>query len=60
MQLARLIFLLMISNLLVLQVSAQTRDKGPWWPHPIWGQDDQSGGSNWITPSKIIKALSLV
>jgi len=25
---------------------AQTREQGPWWPHPIWGKDDQAGGSN--------------
>ncbi len=39
---------------------AQTKEKGPWWPHPIWGANDQAGGSNWITPEKIVKALSLV
>jgi kynurenine formamidase len=38
----------------------QTRDQGPWWPHPIWGSDDQSGASNWITPEKILEAISLV
>lgn len=39
---------------------AQTPEKGPWWPHSIWGTGDQAGGSNWITPEKIVKALSLV
>jgi hypothetical protein len=39
---------------------AQTRDKGPWWPNAQWGKDDQAGGSNWITPEKIIEALKLV
>lgn len=39
---------------------AQTREKGPWWPHPIWGADDQAGGSNWITPEKILSAVALV
>jgi kynurenine formamidase len=39
---------------------AQTREKGPWWPHPTWGAEDQAGGSNWITPEKIVKAVSLV
>ncbi len=39
---------------------AQTRDKGPWWPSAQWGRDDQAGGSNWITPEKIIEALRLV
>lgn len=39
---------------------AQTRDAGPWWPNPIWGAGDQSGGSNWITPAKILEAVRLV
>lgn len=39
---------------------AQTGEEGPWWPHPIWGPDDQAGGSNWITPAKILDAISLV
>ncbi len=38
----------------------QTREEGPWWPHPIWGPDDQAGASNWITPEKILEAISLV
>jgi kynurenine formamidase len=42
------------------QVSAQTREKGPWWPHPIWGSSDQAGGSNWITPAKVLEAIKLV
>jgi len=41
-------------------VQAQTREQGPWWPHPIWGKDDRAGGSNWITPEKIRASLSLV
>ncbi len=44
----------------VLSTAAQTREKGPWWPHPIWGANDQAGGSNWITPEKILSAVSLV
>jgi kynurenine formamidase len=40
--------------------SAQTRAEGPWWPNKLWGADDQAGGSNWITPEKILKAVSLV
>ena len=39
---------------------AQTREKGPWWPHPLWGPEDQAGGSNWITPEKILEAVQLV
>ena len=50
-----------VSLLLVFQNTfAQTRDKGPWWPSAQWGKDDQAGGSNWITPEKIIEALKLV
>jgi kynurenine formamidase len=41
-------------------IYAQTREQGPWWPHPIWGKDDQAGGSNWITPEKILEAMKLV
>jgi len=44
----------------VLSSTGQTREKGPWWPHPIWGAADQAGGSNWITPEKILSAVSLV
>jgi kynurenine formamidase len=40
--------------------SGQTAEKGPWWPHPIWGAGDQAGGSNWITPEKILEAIQLV
>ena len=39
---------------------AQTREHGPWWPHPIWGAEDQAGGSNWITPEKILQSVQLV
>src|SRR5918993_915439 len=39
---------------------AQTRANGPWWPHPIWGPDDQAGGSNWMTPEKVLEAVRLV
>jgi kynurenine formamidase len=41
-------------------VSSQTREAGPWWPHPIWGASDQAGGSNWITPAKVLDAARLV
>lgn len=41
-------------------LAGQTRDEGPWWPHPIWGPDDQAGASNWITQEKILEALKLV
>ena len=41
-------------------LTAQTREAGPWWPHPIWGAQDQAGASNWITPQKILAAMELV
>jgi hypothetical protein len=46
--------------LTTISVQAQNRDKGPWWPNALWGPTDQSGGSNWITPEKILKAVALV
>jgi hypothetical protein len=39
---------------------AQTREKGPWWPNAQWGAADAAGGSNWITPDKVVKATALV
>jgi len=39
---------------------AQTREKGPWWPNSQWGGADAAGGSNWITPDKVLKATALV
>lgn len=39
---------------------AQTREAGPWWPHPTWGAGDQAGASNWITPEKVLEAARLV
>jgi Putative cyclase len=50
--------LLLVLLFVTYTVQSQTRDKGPWWPNPIWGADDQSGGSNWITPEKVMKALT--
>jgi len=46
--------------LLPVIASAQTREKGPWWPNPQWGAADAAGGSNWITPDKVLKATALV
>ena len=37
--------------------AAQTREKGPWWPNAQWGAADAAGGSNWITPDKVLKAV---
>lgn len=39
-------------------VPAQTRDRGPWWPSPH-GPDDQVGSGNYVTPAKILAALSI-
>ncbi len=50
----QLFTLLFVSCL--LQIQAQTREHGPWWPHALWGAEDQSGASNWITPEKIVEA----
>jgi kynurenine formamidase len=51
--------LVLFGILLVAPAEGQTREEGPWWPHPIWGPDDQVGASNWITSEKILEALSL-
>ena len=40
------------------QSQSQTRERGPWWPSPLWGAQDEAGASNWITPEKIMKALT--
>lgn len=45
---------------LVAQAAAQTREQGPWWPHPLWGADDQAGASNWMTPERVVSAVELV
>jgi len=53
---AIIFILLMMSN----SILSQTVDDDPWWPHPIWGQGDQIGASNWITPEKVVESFSLV
>ena len=55
-----LLILSSISIALPSGANAQTRENGPWWPHPIWGPEDQAGGSNWITPEKILQSLSVI
>ena len=51
-----------LSSILILALSgtvgAQTRESGPWWPSPH-GADDQVGSANYITPAKILAALSI-
>ncbi|MEZ5591201.1 MAG: cyclase family protein [Gammaproteobacteria bacterium] len=32
-----------------------------WWPHPLWGADDEAGSTNWYTkPEVVMRALSQV
>ena len=32
-----------------------------WWPHPIWGEGDQAGSTNWYKKPEVVKrALSVV
>jgi len=32
-----------------------------WWPHPIWGEGDEAGSTNWYTkPEIVMRALSQV
>ena len=32
-----------------------------WWPHPLWGADDQAGSTNWYKqPEVIARALAMV
>lgn len=60
MQKVRFAALVLAVGLMAQAGQAQTREKGPWWPHPIWGADDQAGSSNWITPEKILESVTLV
>src|SRR5262245_22837208 len=32
----------------------------PFWPHPKWGKDDTAGGSNWITPTKVLDTVKWI
>ena len=51
----------MLSGVLLPGIAgAQTREKGPWWPNAQWGAADAAGGSNWITPDKVLTATALV
>lgn len=49
-----------ISTLLLVCTAWAQDQVEPWWPHPIWGGEDQAGASNWITPEKILSSLSVV
>lgn len=52
----------MLMGILLIAAPADSQDRaaGPWWPHPIWGADDEAGGSNWITPDLVLRAAKLV
>jgi hypothetical protein len=50
----------LLASLLPPISAAQTREQGPWWPNAQWGAGDAAGGSNWITPDKVVKATALV
>ena len=52
--------LLLMASLTQFPLAAQTQEKGSWWPHSIWGAGDEAGGSNWITPEKVLGAVGLV
>lgn len=52
------IFLLAAVLLCPYSADAQTRESGPWWPSPH-GAADQAGASNYVTPQKILEALTI-
>jgi hypothetical protein len=41
------------------QTPAPAAPAAPWWPSR-WGQGDQAGASNWITPDKVLDAAKLI
>jgi len=38
--------------------ASQTREQGPWWPS-AHGPEDQIGSGNYVTPAKVLAALTL-
>jgi kynurenine formamidase len=54
------VLLIFMSMVFVDKANAQNRKDGPWWPNKLWGAEDQSGASNWITAEKVLKSVSLV
>ena len=55
------LFLVTVSaSLAAPAATSQTRDEAAWWPHPIWGAEDEAGASNWITPQKVLASFRLV
>jgi len=55
-----ILFLFTLISISFNYLQAQNKEKGPWWPHPLWGAGDQAGSSNWITPEKVLEAIQLV
>jgi hypothetical protein len=51
---------LLAAGFFALPHAAYAQEEAPWWPHPIWGSDDQTGASNWITPENVMQSLSVV
>jgi kynurenine formamidase len=51
---------LVLLLVLPLQIPAQDRKAGPWWPQSQWGPADQAGASNLITDTKVLRAVRLV
>jgi len=34
---------------------AETPIGEKWWPHPIWGEGDEAGATNWYTKPEVVK-----
>lgn len=52
--------ILLLSTIFSLQcVYTQTNSDSPWWPSK-WGLEDEKGASNYITPDKVLSAVSLI
>ena len=49
---------ILFCTLCSLNLFSQNREQGPWWPNQQWGAKDEAGASNWITPEKIMQALT--
>jgi hypothetical protein len=58
MMIVKNLFLFILLNLLSFSMIAQDRGEGAWWPS-IHGADDEAGATNYVTPTKIMEALSL-
>jgi kynurenine formamidase len=41
------------------QVAQAQTSTEPWWPSR-WGEGDQAGSSNWMTPKKTLEAVSMI